>query len=408
MKVSKIARAYLVVIGISVNILFSLIVGYAVYGKVTSHWRWKQFVQLVDGPVDKINATLVEPVDSGTINTNYFNLPTKKWIKIHQQTIDDSVHFKRQTHAGSAFDTNRGRMIIYGSDTHGQDWSNQLRIFDLAAVQWLPEIQADDFLQYTVNENGIPIAKPGILRPWAMHTFDAVEYDSHKDRLIVASHPKHLAPGRFGNWMGHIWSEIQYHPTWLYEFKNSTWNVGKGNAVSFFPYATAYSTKTNEIIGFRPNGIFKLTDDKGWLKIGNKSVNAYHTNAVFDSINNAFVIFGGNTLSNSIHVYRHGDERTQEQKTPGIRPVGTQSSPVAFHPGIGKTVVLVDTPESVSDGAETWLYDLTSDSWVQMESAFFPFKLGMNYNMQYDTYHNQLVLIASTEEGLPSVWVLRL
>lgn len=408
MKPGKATRVYVITIGIVVNVVFLGVIGNIAAEKLTTNWRWKEIVRKVTGPVDSHDVFYIQPVNTGIINSNYFKLPLNTWIKIHQQKADDPVHFKRQRHAGSAFDSIRARMIIFGSDTHGVDWSNQLRIFDFASVRWIETTDMDDFRYYTVDASGEPIAKSGLIRPWAMHTFDAIDYDRLKDRLFVASFPKHMVPGRFGNWLETIWSKIKNHPTWLYDFQKSEWIKGKGNSVAFFPYSTAYDTNTGQFIGFRPDGIFSYTDERGWVKIGEKSVNAYHTNAVYDSINNAFVIFGTNTLSNAIHVFRYGDTQTQEQLTPGKRPPGTQSSPLAFHPVIEKTVALVDAPDGEDGGAQTWLYDLTTDSWTKLETAGFPFKLGMNYNMQYDNLHNQLVLIANAPDEFPSVWVLRL
>ena len=81
--------------------------------------------------------TEVNPIkfDKRGLNTDLLDLPLGKWIKIHQQRPGDDVTFKRQSHAGSAFDTKRGRIIIFGSDTHQKNWANSPLFFDVAKLE---------------------------------------------------------------------------------------------------------------------------------------------------------------------------------------------------------------------------------------------------------------------------------
>lgn len=409
MRLSKWIKGYLVVIGILSNVLMVGVGGYAFSDTVTHHWRWKQVESFVQATVgDWGIGNPVKPETPGDPNRGYARLPEKRWIKIHQQRRSDLVWFKRQAHGGSAFDSKRGRLVLFGSDTHGEDWSNVVRLFDMSSVMWIPTTQPDNYKGYVVDSVGEPSARADLKRPWAMHTFDAVDYDPVNDQLMVASHPEHLKPGRFGQWMAESWGKIKKHPTWFYEFPDNSWSTGAGEAVSFFPYSVAYDTKRERFVGFRPDGVFHYTGVKGWQRIAKKGINAYHTNAVYDSLHDSFVILGTHTSSNAVYIFREGERGVLEQPTPGLRPPGMESVPVAFHPGIGKTVVLVDSPAEEKDGAQTWLYDLSVDRWERIDEAVLPFNLGMNYNMQYDPVHDQLVLVAGASEDSTSVWVLRL
>ncbi|WP_275100208.1 hypothetical protein [Sedimenticola hydrogenitrophicus] len=409
MRLRQWINGYLVVIGRLCNVLLVVAAGYAFSDTITHHWRWKQvetFVLATVGDWEIVNR--IEPVMPGNPNRGYSHLPEKRWIKIHQQQRSDPVQFKRQPHGGSAFDSKRGRLVLFGSDTHGEDWSNVVRIFDMSSVKWIPTAQPDDYQGYVVDSAGEPSARADVKRPWAMHTFDAVDYDPVNDQLMVASHPDHLKPDRFGQWMAASWGEIKKHPTWFYHFRDNSWSTGEGKAVSFFPYSIAYDSKRQRFVGFRPDGVFQYAGARGWQRIAKKGINAYHTNAVYDPRNDAFIILGTHTSSNAVYLFRNGDRGALEQPTPGLRPPGMESVPAAFHPGVGKTVVLVDSPVGEKGGAQTWLYDIAEDRWEQIDEAVFPFKLGMNYNMQYDPIHNQLVLVAGGHEDFTSVWVLRL
>ncbi len=54
-------------------------------------------------------------------------LPHDRWVILHVQDPDDQVIFSRQWHGGSAFDSKRGRLILLGSDTHGNEATGKCR-----------------------------------------------------------------------------------------------------------------------------------------------------------------------------------------------------------------------------------------------------------------------------------------
>jgi hypothetical protein len=349
-------------------------------------------------------------------NQGLLKLPVGTWVKIHEEGVDDAVTFKRQRHAGSAFDTRRGRIIIFGSDTHGKDWSNSPLFFDVARLQWSRIYPDDDPSTYRVNSQGIPVAGSNGDHPWAMHTFGSVEYDRVGDSLVVSSYPQHLQPGRFTDVLANIWPQIRRHPTWILDLETGKWQPLPGQAVDFFPYATAYDSDRRLIVGYRSNGIFELDLHSGrWKRITSGGFLGYHNNTVYDSWHKAFVVFGSNRNSNDVVVYRSVTREHIKMPTPGQRPPQDQHTPMAFHERLGKTVVLVDrrlnenpTRNLNEMRAETWLYDLDKDVWTQVKNATLPFGCGMNYNMEYDPAHNLLLLVANAPGQPTAVWALRL
>ena len=58
--------------------------------------------------------------------------------------------------------------------------------------------------------------------------------------------------------------------------------------------------------------------------------------------------------------------------------------------------------------AETWLYDLSEDSWSQIATATLPFGCGMNYNMEYDPHHKVLLLVTGSYGTSTTVRALRI
>jgi hypothetical protein len=303
---------------------------------------------------------------------SYGNCRSVNGLKIHQQGPGGSVVFERQTHAGSAFDTRRGRIIIFGSDTHGKDWNNSPLFFDVASLTWSRLYPDDDPSTYRVSAEGIPVAGIDGYHPWAMHTFGAVNYDPVEDALVVSSYPAHLKPGRFTDVLAETWSQIRQHPTWELNFVTGQWKPLRGQAVHFFPYATAYDSHRRVVLGYKSGGIFELNlDSTTWKQVARKGLLGYHNNVAYDSHHRALVVFGSTGNSNDIIVYEPATKRHLKMKTPGERPRADQHNPMAFHAGIAKTVVLVDrvpddrpTRDLRKMQAETWLYDLANDAWT--------------------------------------------
>ena len=151
-----------------------------------------------------------------------------------------------------------------------------------------------------------------------------------------------------------------------------------------------------------------------WKQITQNSLFGWHDNAVYDSRNKAVIVFGTDANANDIVVYRPAKAEHVKMPTPGKRPPKDQHNPMCFDPEAGLTAVLVDrVPEdkTVKPSAETWLYDLATDSWLQLQTATLPFTLGMNYCMEYDPCHKICILaaMAPDEKGSAlSVFALKI
>ena len=98
--------------------------------------------------------------------------------------------------------------------------------------------------------------------------------------------------------------------------------------------------------------------------------------------------------------------------TPGTRPPKDQHNPMAFDPGIKMTVVMVDRTkkkdQAEKDTSETWCYDFGKDAWTQIKTAELPFPCGMNYTMEYDSFHKALLLVTGGYRSKTAVWALKI
>ena len=351
-------------------------------------------------------------------------VPVGVWTRIHQMQPGDPVSFTFQAHGGSAFDSRRGRIVLFGSDTHGQDWSNSPLIFDLASLAWRRVYSDDPPSSYSVTENGVPVAGSQGDHPWAMHSFGAVDYDPRRDAILVSSHPEHMEPGRFSNALAEIWPKIDRHPTWLFDLKQERWLPLEEADTSFFAYATTYDSDRGVMVGTAYHGVFELASDASkWRKTADGSATGYHNNGVYDPKGKAVVLFGRNGLGDDVLVYRSGDAKLVSMPTPGLRPPRDEHAPMTFYPKLGETLVLVDRFEAgtsrrlqAKGRAETWAYDLGRDRWRRIETATLPFALGMNYHLHYDPQRDLVLLVTASQtdnsiggaQGFPEVWALKL
>jgi hypothetical protein len=342
-------------------------------------------------------------------------LPANTWVKLHEQKRGDALVFERQAHGGSCFDSKRGRLILFGSNTHGKKWQNNPFFFDPLKLQWTKPCDEDPFATYTVTDAGLPVAGKDGTRPWATHTFGAVVYDASRDEMIAACFDDHLQPGRFSDVMKDLWPKIKLKPTWVYSCETGLWRaIPQGQ--SFFAHCAAYDSDRKTALGYRADGVYELAGDgetRAWSKVSGpvKELTGWHTQCAYDSKNKALVVFGHHQDKNDIGVYFTETKEAKLMPTAGARPPKDQHTPMEFHPKLGQTVVLVDRTKkkdnAEADSAETWLYDLVADSWTQVKTATLPFACAMNYNMEYDPQHNVMLLVTG-EYSPVIVWALRL
>jgi len=325
-------------------------------------------------------------------------LEPNRWALLHEQKPGDAVRFRLQEHGGGCFDTRRGRVVLFGSNTHGKDWANSPLVFDVARMEWTRLYPDDSRETYRADEKGLAVAGGKGDHPWAMHTFGAVEYDPGRDEMVVCCYPAHMVPGRFSDALKDVWGTVRKHPTWTFRFAENRWVPLDCDPVHFFPYATAFDPGRGVIVGYGGPGIWELGGEpRKWTKILGDPKLGWHNNMVVDTKNRAVVVFGTHQNGDEVVVYRPDTREHRVMPTPGPRPPRDQHNPMSFDESAGRTVVVVDregeTREKVL--AETWLYDLGTDSWMRLPDATLPFGCGMNYTLFYDPRHKANLLVCS-------------
>lgn len=334
-------------------------------------------------------------------------LEPNRWHLMHEPRPGET-QFRRQPHGGSCYDSRRNRIVLFGSDSHGKDFTNSPLFFSTETLTWSRAYPDDPREAYRVTDDGLAVASKAE-HPWATHTFGCVVYDARRDEVVVPIFDDHLVPGRFTNSFAELWPRIKRRPTWVFDAQSETWKTLPGDGVSCFPYCAAFDADRGVVVAVRPEGIHELSGEpRTWKRVTKNGFFGWHTNCAYDAKHKAVVVFGSNENSNEIAAYFPARGEYLKQPTPGLRPPKDQHNPMEFHPDLGRTVVLIDHIEDERKQTETWIYDLGSDSWKQVESATLKFVCGMNYNLEFDPTHRLLWLVTGGDGTATRVWALKL
>jgi hypothetical protein len=337
------------------------------------------------------------------------NLPGNRWVKYHEEKVDG---WRRQGHAGMAYDAKRGSLLIFGSDTHGEDWDNAVHEFKPREKRWDTHYPPAGPETYRVDDAGRPVAGTGAVLPWAMHTYDAIEYHPRLDALVVTTTTEH-------NPRGSSVAGVRQQPTWIYELATRKWrpfpNQGQP-APTFFGGSSAYDDRRQALIAYR-GAIWELDLVEGrWLRAAGGHHQLHHT-MVFASPRGAAYVFGNYRRTTTIWSYRPGPvvgaPGTWERHEPGGDPCPPYGIvPVAYDPREDVFVLVVDDKDPASSGgaraesASTYLYDPAANTYTKLPHTGLP-PLGMNYMMVWDSHNQVALLVTGTQGGVITVWAMR-
>lgn len=337
------------------------------------------------------------------------NLPANRWIKYHEETPGS---WSRQGHAGLAFDSKRGTLLVFGSDTHGEDWDNSVHEFDPRRRRWETHQPAAGPETYRSDETGAPIAGSGVPMPWAMHTYDAIEYHPGLDALVVLSTIEHNP--RAGSVPG-----VKRQPTWIYELAARRWRaLGEpGSAApTFFGGSAAFDKQRGILVAYR-HGLWELDATGRWHKASSETRHGMHHSLVYDSRRGELVVFGDYRPTGDVWRYGPGAVAGAagrwvqlSAKDSGCPPMGVV--PVAYAAAQDVFVLVVNepvaaaTPGARPTRAATVLFDPVTERCAALPAAELP-PVGMNFMMAWDGRHDVVFLVTGEPRGAVTVWALK-
>ncbi len=331
------------------------------------------------------------------------NLPANHWVEYHHLS---SGEWFRKSHAGMAYDSKRGSLWVFGSDTHDEDWDNRLHEFLPNQRKWIHHGENSAKSEYRSDENNLRVAGQQLIKPWAMHTYDGVAYDRVSDSLWVIAAPDH-------NPMVKSIKQAK-NPIWRYDLSNHKWQaiaVENTALKNMFGSAAAYDHHRQALM-FCNQGLVQLNSDDYSVNNIAKSPNCLHRSLAYDSRNKALYIFGA--YKRSQHVWKLiRDEMTdialnfQELIPTGDMPLPYTKPPVAYDQQNGVFLLLIDDVDNESNPSETYIYYPNGNYYVKLPNSGAP-RVGMNFMMAWSDLHQVFFLLTGNwDQGL-TVWALRL
>ena len=345
-----------------------------------------------------------EPADISRINESldlFSSLPANAWTRI---SAGNDGGWSRQGHAGMAYDSNRGSLLIFGSDSHGEDWDNTIHEFMPALREWRTLGRSAGADTYAVNEDGQAVAGTQSPQPWAMHTYDGVEYDPKLDALIVASTIDHTPVKLAG---------IGPQRTWIYERPKDQWRVldPKGNQVpGLFSPALAYDELRDTFVLCK-HGVWELGPTRsGWHRVSPCQHCDLHQTLVYDSRRGQLVLFGAYEASPEIWAYRPGQlpETGGEWTRLGSKACPPMTTtPVAYDRRADR-FILVEKPPGASSEQEyrTYAYDAEAGACAEI-AASAPATGHMNFMMVWHRDLEVSLLVTGDATSDVEVWAFR-
>ena len=332
------------------------------------------------------------------------NLPANRWIKFHQ--INNGSWWKKG-HAGLAYDSKRGSLLIFGSDTHGEDWDNTIHEFLPQQRRWIHHGSDAPQKSYRVNAAGNPISGIKQIQPWAMHTYDGVVYDPNTDSILVIAEPQH-------NPIGRTISQSKTNPIWRYKLETKEWQAIKVDSkqkVNFFGAASAFDSARNTSM-ICSHGLWSLPSDDHNVRKVFKSPQCLHRTMAYDSWYDDLYLFGAYKASNQVWKLQRDILTDNPIKWIKITPTGDNcppftTTPVAFDQQTGVFLLVVDNPDKGSDGASTFAYHPTKNQYFKLTNGSLP-KVGMNFMMAWDHIHKVFFLVTGNWKNGVTVWAMRL
>jgi hypothetical protein len=242
--------------------------------------------------------------------------------------------------SGGAFDTKRGRLIIFGGG-HNSYAGNELYVFDVNTLEWsrLNEPYPTPNRCNDANPNGTPVAR---------HTYNQIDYLEYGDRFFALGGACDCGAG--GGCPG--------ASTWLFNFDNLTWSSHSAGSIDAgYGENCAYDPVSQKVY-FHSNGVFSFDfDSKTWTKHNSEGGGYYHTSAI-DTKRRKMVVVGNGTA----FAFDLTSQNLARETLPSGGVAGTGNPGLAYDP-------VADRIVGWNGGAEVHLLDMDAKQWSTKNPA---------------------------------------
>jgi len=320
-------------------------------------------------------------------------MPTGEWVVV----LTTGVAAPKVFHGGATIAPDRHTVFFFGSDTHSpteleMGETNALWRLNLKRLEWVQDYEQDPMDTYQLLENGQCVTDSG--RPWAMHTFDAVEYDPDSRKIVVISYPVHTRfrpeerfPQFEGDWYQHL---TPSH--WEYDPDTRTWSRLETGPPNLFAKALAWDSNRHLMIGHDGARTYHFRREEGqWRSFDAPSSSAgYHLTMIHESLSGRMLLLGRNGGSDILYAYDPDQHQWTVVPVKGAT-LPANGSTMAFDNRNGVVLYLANQHDNQyhnpTGKAVTFIFHSKEQRWEQL-NVQSPELYGMNYLMQYDPVRN--------------------
>jgi hypothetical protein len=341
-------------------------------------------------------------------------LPPGKWVSV--PTTGEAA--PKVFHGGAAIVPVRGEVFFFGSDTHAptgleQGETNSVWRLNLKTLTWSKDYEQDPKATYRILPDSQTVTTSG--RPWAMHTFDAVEYDPAVGRVVVVSFPKHarFAPQqRFPMFSGEWFTSLK--PShWEYDPDTKSWALlYQANAPDLFARAMAWDSDKRMLIATDGSRTWHFDRKEGkWIAYDAASGPGYHLSMVYDNFAGKALLLGKNGGSDTLFAYDPDQHQWSKVEVEGST-IPANGAAIAYDTRNHVMLYLANDYENQYNNptgkSVTFIYLSREKKWTRLDIES-PELYGMNYLMQYDPVRNAFLHFEKSRDSGDRirVWAFR-
>lgn len=337
-------------------------------------------------------------------------LPDNKWVKLPTTGATPTKVF----HGGMALDTEQDQLLVFGSDSHRrpQDFDNSVYRLNLTTLQWSRDYQPDAVAHYEVGQDKIARTTTG--RPWAEHSFDALDYIPALKRLALTQFPDHA----FLFYESRRFDKQQIRPaTWLYDPAQKSWEALGGATPNLFAKAMVYDPETNQLVGCDGEGGTWLFDvaARQWARsAATGGPTGWHLSMEYDTHLKRILAYGNMQNSQALWAFDAVAQKWEQLQTATRAPVGNGAA-LAYSTAARALLFLASkarqTYSNTTGESETWVFDSVRKDWRRLAVKSPPL-YGMNYHNVYDPKRDVMLFGergkgAGAQGGPLAIWAFR-
>jgi hypothetical protein len=335
---------------------------------------------------------------------DWAGLPSGRWVEV--PTLGEAA--PKVFHGGATIIPERNLVIFFGSDTHAptaleKGESNAVWRLDLESRTWSQDYVQDPKSTYRILPDDQTETSMG--RPWAIHTFAAVDWDPSVRRVVVVSGPLHARfdpKKRFPMFTKPNWWVSLRNSHWEYEPDSKRWQRLETGAPSVFAGAVVRDSDRDVLVAHNGAATWELDRRAGkWTKYDAPSKPGWHQNMVYDTFARRVLLLGNNSGDTTLYSWDPGRHVWGPVTTTGtILPAN--GAAIAYDT---KNHVMLFVANDYKDQyynptarAVTFLYHSEGQRWERLAAAS-PELYGMNYLTQYDPVRNVFLFFEKTRSS---------